>query len=202
MISTSLNSLILQITSDAVCGRREQAFETLEFICKQRESDRKLFSDFIEAYEKANHHCNPNILELTLKLYKTVGQRYVNLALPYLICIKSLCFKPNQILTMLEAISSFDAIDEYCKRQSPLLLSYLNGELEKVRIFLAFGFDANIEYKCMTVMNSVEIDGEKECFGYELHSKPQFVGMTLEQVIRIENPDLLLSKKLAPTGSC
>ncbi len=202
MDSPKLNNLVLQVTSDAVCGRNEQALETLEFICKQRESDKKFFNDFLEVYEKANHHCNPDIFDLTLKLYKTVGQRYVNVSLPYLICVKSLCFKPNQILTMLETISSFDSIDEYCKIRSPLLLSYLNGELEKVRIFLAFGFDASIEYKCMTVMNSVEIDGEKECFGYELHSKPQFVGMTLEQVIRIENPDLLLSKKISAAGSC
>ena len=202
MISTSLNSLVLELTSDAVCGRREQAFETLEFIFKQRKSDKKIFNDFLEVYEKANHHCNPDLFEITMKLYKTGGQKYLNLSLPFLICIKSMCFKPNQILTMLEAISSFDSVDEYCKIRSPLLLSYLNGEFEKVRIFLAFGFDASIEYKCMTIMNSVEIDGDKECFNYELHSKPQFVGFTLEQVIKIENPDLLLSKKLAPTGTC
>ena len=201
MISPKLNSLVLQITSDAVCGRRDEAFETLEFVCEQNESD-TFFSQLLEVYESHNHHCNPDIFDLTLRLYKKAGQRCINNSFSHLICTKSYCFKPNQLLTMLESISTFDYVDYYAKRKSPLLLSYLNGEFEKVQIFIAFGFDVSVAYQCLTVMNFVEIDGEKECFGFELRSKPQFVGMSLEQVIKIENPDLLLSIKISTAGSC
>ena len=56
MESSKLKDFVLQITSDAVCGRREQAFEAIELVCQQKESDDQFFSNFLELYEKENHH--------------------------------------------------------------------------------------------------------------------------------------------------
>jgi hypothetical protein len=201
MDSPKLNSLVLQLTSDFVCGRQNEALATLQFICDLKITDEKLFLKFFFTYIEANYHLNPELFLISFKLIKSAGAATSNYYICHLIAFKSSHFNLRQLELLLDNVTENKVLAQMSNARNPILVSLLNNDMAKVELFLNYKFRTDIKYESITIYETTTIDGESFCNSFRLNANPEFEGMLLYDVILLEYPELLQTANVK-FGSC